>query len=178
MAAVTLLVTVVSAVGAVAATPGAAHAASEGSCRTSHTYTTQGNCNGATVSVNDQVCWDSSAYPVPKGNVVGSRYDPRFMAGDWQYGVNVWYSPTCQTNWAVARVTGGNQTQCGVSVSTKIRRLDGSDGGYQMWHAGWTATCAYGAGIIVSPMVWSPDNQAQACGSLTSDDQVACTVPL
>lgn len=168
----------VAAAVTLVAVPGVAHAASESSCRTSHTYATQSNCNGAPVSVGDGVCWDSSAYPVPKGQVTGPAYDPRFMAGDWEYGVNVWYSPTCQTNWAVARVTGGNQTQCGVSVATKIRREDGPDGPYQIWHSAWTTTCAYNASIIVSPMVWSPDNLAQACGSLASDDQKVCTVPL
>lgn len=151
--------------------PGTANASSEGSCRASHT---NNNCDGAPVSVSDGVCWDSNAYPVPE-KTLGYADVAYFWAGDWKYGTEVWYSPDCQTNWAVAYVAGGNQTQCGISVSTKVRRYAGADGGYLMYQAYWGSTCSMNSSIIVSPMVWAPDNPAQACGRLSSNDQVVCT---
>lgn len=144
-------------------------------------------CDGANLAdAFDGICWVDSGTS-HDSYVVNERYgDPvdwNFPApnSSWKVVTQLYYSPNCKTNWAVTYLNGGED--CSASNppvwSTKVRRVAGPDGGYEMWHAAWNTGCdpgPYGSGVAISPMVYAPDNAAQACTSLSSDDQIKCTL--
>lgn len=139
------------------------------------------DCNGVSPhqTVSGSSCWDD-AYLVPLNNPAVADYtDPKT---GWEYVTALAYSPHCHTNWAeVTAWSHYNSTAfASAQVSAKVRRYDGSDGGYLMEHmSGWvTLSLSQYEVLIISPMVYSPDNPAQACVSLPNDDQASCTIEL
>lgn len=172
---VTLLAAALLVVAAATAVPARATGPSETAC---HTSPSNGNCNGATFSDTfDGICWTSDSYAVNEryGNTLYWTFPSPYT--DWTAYTQLWYSPECKVNWAVTFLYYENCAENPV-WSTKVRRYSGPDGGYIMLHAQWLTGCnpgTYGAGVAVSPMVYAPDNLAQACASFTSNDQYVCT---
>ena len=162
---VSLLSVAMMAIGLVVVT-GPASAASITDCN-NHPGNT--NCNGAQVVMND-ACWNSS-YVV--GPTVGGEFT--FADGPWQFRTELRYSTTCQSNFAATQVT--TTGCCPYEVSNKIRRLDGPNGAYLMEHGPWITMYLWSGGSwVLSPLVWSPTNKAQACVSTRNNDQAQCSV--
>lgn len=147
--------------------PVAAHAASESACKASPS---NANCTGAVLHYQDGICWDSNAYVV-NNDYSNTWTDP--VTG-WSYTTVLFYSPDCKTNWADTIVAYADPNNTGY-FATKVRRYAGTDGGYVMEHSAFVSAApgTYGA-RAVSPMVYSPNNPAQACGSTTGDDNMSC----
>jgi hypothetical protein len=124
------------------------------------------NCNNVRISPGD-ACWNSSY-------TVESRlyWDPIDIG--WGFTTELMYSIDCQVNWARTTVT---TTGVGVySVSNKIRRGATPYWPYLMFHGPWITMYEWSVGAqVISPMVWSPFNPAQACLSNGISDQVDCT---
>jgi Protein of unknown function (DUF2690) len=136
------------------------------------------NCNGVSPFQEDSagyLCANRSAYAVPYGSPDDAWYVDNHLV---EYEIQLWYSPTCGTNWAEVIATG-NGTSGSVSFSAKVRRYAGADGGYLMEHAATYTRNNITYQQIYSPMVYSPDNLAQACLSLPpftgTPDQISCT---
>jgi hypothetical protein len=147
-----LIIAMVALVGLSAAP---AQAASLNECMRSPGNTT---CNGYQLTKNDY-CWQDS-YVVTR---------TPYTDGGWQFDVQLRYSRACQSNFAyVEKISGWGWYE----YSSKVRRASGPDGGYAMVHAGWTN----GGDWSLSPIVYSPNNQAQACISTRANDQAMCTV--
>jgi hypothetical protein len=135
------------------------------------------NCNGQSPEQSDGIrtCMDDG-YVVPYGNGDFVTYD----TNGWEFIVTLWYSPRCQSNWAQVSADGLSASS-GISYSAKVRRYAGPDGAYLMEHMpGSVSASPFSWGPdIVSPMVYAPDNPAQACLSLPpftgAPDQAACT---
>jgi hypothetical protein len=131
------------------------------------------NCDGVTVTLNsDDVCWnDARPVHVPGNGQVS--YD----ANGYKFTTYLMYSPTCKSNFALT--TGINDSAANtMTFSNKVRRhAGGPDGPYLMEHAGWHTAFPSSGDVYssISPMVYSPDNTAQACISTPADDQAACT---
>ncbi len=140
------------------------------------------NCNGASPEQADaagKICWDSNAYPVPKGHPDRRSYtDPQT---GFSYVISLWYSPTCGTNWARVDASGSGAFAIHATFSAKVRRYPGGgDGGYLIERQDPPPTLSQGQSLsVVSPMVYSPDNLAQACLRLPpftgTPDQISCT---
>jgi hypothetical protein len=155
----------ITMVTGIAMSGGTAHAATIGACASG---ASNDNCNGAQVHVGD-ACWDSARVVPVAGTTV---YYPD---SGYSFKTELWYSKLCKSNFAVTTVitTGLLPYQ----VSDKIRRGPGPDGPYLMLHADWIQMYPWSTGaMVISPLVYSPDNPAQACVSTRSDDQALCTV--
>jgi hypothetical protein len=142
------------------------------------TAASDANCTGQSPGQHQASshCW-RDAYPLPKGDDFEiAQYD----AGGTEYEVELWWSPACQSNWAVAtgELRSGNILR---TFSTKVRRFpsDLDHLGYVMEHGPTVRVPATGFVEVVSPMVYAPTNDTQACVSLppfTGDaDQAVCT---
>jgi hypothetical protein len=135
-------------------------AASESNCANSPS---NGTCNGVHISTNGPCA--VSSYVI--SSIITSDLGFTFKT-------SLAYSPTCKSNFAQTEVifTG----PLGYEFSTKVRRSSGPDGPYLMEHADWEVAFASSFGLAIwSPLVYSPDNTAQACFSNRSNDQVKCT---
>jgi Protein of unknown function (DUF2690) len=130
-------------------------------------------CNGVSPNQGDpegRDCW-LDAYRVGTGLVGFDQREDYDGTSDTQYYVELWYSPTCGTNWSEVDAS----TYLGATFSTKVRRYAGPNGGYLLEHAQTFDFLPRENGRIYSPMVYAPANKAQACLSLPNNDQVVCT---
>lgn len=122
------------------------------------------NCDGVWINETG-TCWDSSY-------VVASF---PYADGSWQFETDLRYSTVCETNFSVTTLTATAVVGY-YEFSGKVRREAGPDGAYVMEHGGsYRAYPWSGGAAVISPMVYSPDNLAQACFSNDSNDQVKCT---
>lgn len=173
--ALAALLAVATALVGVSVTAEPASAASYTSCVQSPS---DANCTGVQIGKGD-LCWTGS-YIVPASgaiiypNVYGYHFETDLM-----------YSPSCESNFSYTHLTSGSGICCSssVPVSTKVRRYSGTDGPYVMEHGGWiTVPYLAKAGdpgtYVLSPLVYSPHNAAQACISTQSNDQLDCTAAL
>ena len=118
-----------------------------------------GTCNGYQLTKNDY-CWRDSY------NVTSVSYDD----GDWHFIVYLRYSKACKSNFAYVDQIG--RPIVGVyNFAAKVRRGAGADGPYVMQHGPFSQTLS----DAISPLVYSPNNPAQACISTNSNDQAKCT---
>ena len=126
------------------------------------------NCNG--VWINESGACFASSYIV--GPSSGGEYF--YSENGYTFETDLRYSTACHSNFSVTTLT---QPGTGVyQFSGKVRRAAGYDGGYLMEHGGtYTAYPWSGGAVVISPLVYSPDNSAQACFSNNSNDQVGCT---
>lgn len=125
------------------------------------------NCDGAAIQRYD-VCWNGSY------TVAGFTYND----SGWTFQTTDRYSPQCQSNFAVTEVIGTSSPSLLYDVSNKIRRTaNGIDGGYLMEHAAWTQMHSWDSThpLVISPLVFAPHDQTEACISTDSNDQAACT---
>jgi hypothetical protein len=124
-----------------------------------------GNCDGAPIQKYD-TCWNYS-YQV--------AYFDYFDQG-WDIRTELRYSTICESNFAYTELIKVGNT-VGYHLSNKIRRASGPDGGYLMYHAAWYTWFYFtppGTDFL-SPLVYAPDNAAEACLSNDTSDQIACT---
>lgn len=159
-------------------TVGMPEAAARPTATTCATSPSNSTCNGASIVQTDGWRCTANSWSVPKGNPDIRRYN----VNGWQFSVELKYSETCKSNWAVvtANPTPGHSSW--ESVGNKVRRAAGQDGGYVMEHYN-NCQCgtvvSTGDEIIQSPLVYSPHNLAQACLSLSpysgTPDQIVCT---
>ena len=125
------------------------------------------NCDGAPVA-EFGTCWTGSYVVHPD---TGGEF---FYFDDYLFETDLRYSPGCKSNFAVTTVTATGIEP--YDFSNKIRRAAGADGPYLMEHGGWYKAWPWSTGaIVISPLVYSPDDTAQACFSNDSNDQVGCT---
>jgi hypothetical protein len=142
-------------------------ASSESNCAAN---SSNNNCNGVWISQTGP-CWTSSY--VVKPNNGGVTY---WGSNGYQFETDLRYSTTCHSNFSVTTMV-----QWGIGLyhySGKVRRYAGKDGGYLMEHGGWLTAGLDTNVAILSPLVYSPDNVAQACGSNNDSDQVSCTAKI
>jgi hypothetical protein len=146
--------------------PAIAASASEGNCANDPS---NGNCDGAWISEGGP-CWDTS-YIVQPDN--GGEYF--YSQNGYSFETDLRYSTSCDSNFSVTTVTA--TPAFGVyDFSGKVRRAAGPDGPYLMEHGGWYLAYPWSGGaVVISPLVYAPDNAAQACFSNQSNDQVGCT---
>jgi hypothetical protein len=141
----------------------AAPASSENGCISNPS---NANCNGVWISEAGP-CWATSSIVAPNNG--GKVF---WGTNGYSFETDLRYSTACKSNFSITILLG---TGIGTySYSGKVRRLAGPDGGYLMEHGGWI-TYPIGSGDVLSPLVYAPDNKAQACGSNNDSDQVACT---
>jgi hypothetical protein len=127
-----------------------------------------GNCNG--VWIDEGGACFASSYIVQPNN--GGKYF--YSQNGYTFETDLRYSTACKSNFSVTTLT---QPGTGVyQFSGKVRRAAGPDGPYLMEHGGtYTAYPWSGGAVVISPLVYSPNNQAQACFANNSNDQVGCT---
>jgi len=141
----------------------AAPASSENGCINNPS---NANCNGVGISESGS-CWATSYVVAP--NTGGKVF---WGTNGYSFETDLRYSTACQSNFSVTMLLGSGIGT--YSYSGKVRREAGPDGGYLMEHGGWI-TYPFGSGDVLSPLVYAPHNTAQACGSNSASDQVACT---
>jgi hypothetical protein len=124
-------------------------------------------CDGVTPDP-DSYCY-KDAYPV-KLDSDGSKYW-QYPGTNWWFTTELMYSPHCKSNWAVTDTENPDPSTNG-QFSAKIRRFAGHDGPYMMKQAPYQLLTGYQLGDATSPMIYSPHNLAQACGS---NDDRTCT---
>jgi hypothetical protein len=126
------------------------------------------NCDGAPI-VKGDTCWYYS-YVVAQFDYI----DPN---DGWHFRTQLRYSPPCESNFAYTELIGYGNTP-GYTVSNKVRRASGPDGGYLMYHAAWYTflnnITPLGTDFL-SPLVYAPNNLAEACLSNLTSDQIWCT---
>jgi hypothetical protein len=126
------------------------------------------NCNGAWITESG-ACWDSSYIVQPTG---GGEYF--FSQNGYTFETDLRYSTGCKSNFSVTTVTATGSGW--YDFSGKVRRAAGADGPYLMEHGGWYRAYPWSGGaVVISPLVYSPDNADQACFSNSGNDQVGCT---
>jgi hypothetical protein len=80
--------------------------------------------------------------------------------------VELWYSNTCQTNWALTYNQTGAFT--GLLLAYALRQSDSK-------HVGSTVVNVASNGILISPMLYAPGARVQACGKVGYSGDVHCT---
>jgi hypothetical protein len=80
--------------------------------------------------------------------------------------VELWYSNTCQTNWALTYNQTGAFT--GLLLAYALRQSDSK-------HVGSTVVNVASNGIVISPMLYAPSAKVQACGQVGNPGVVRCT---
>src|SRR5690348_9517333 len=140
-------------------------------------FPSDANCTGAIVTTDD-VCWrkDATHYSYPLDYFLFDQFG-------YHFETDLYWSPTCLSNFAVTTFlyVDGILPPPTYTFSNKVRRYVSPNTGlpYVMLAAPWTTVSAFNRddiGItIFSPLVFSPNNPAQACLRIQSDDQVRCT---
>jgi hypothetical protein len=149
--------------GGISMAAGSAYASSISSCASAPS---NGNCNGAAEHEGD-ACW-GSAY------IVGASGTNYYSDMGYTFVTNLWYSRNCKSNFAVTTVTATGPLE--YNLANKVRRGSGPDGPYLMEHAGIIDMFPWSSGSkVISPLVYSPHNVAEACVSTDSNDQAGCT---
>lgn len=148
--------------GLIAVNAAPARAADEDFCIASPS---NGNCNGLWIQEGD-ACW------------LGSKVLQSTNYGNqgWIFETDLRWSGPCQSNFSVTRVIQAGPLP--YEYSGKVRRGSGPDGPYLMEHGGWWLAGPFGAGgtpDVLSPLVYAPNNLAQACFSTRANDQATCT---
>ena len=80
--------------------------------------------------------------------------------------VELWYSDTCQTNWALTYNRAGTSTN--LLLAYALRQSDSK-------HVGSTTVNVASNGIVISPMLYAPSAKVQACGQVGNPGVVHCT---
>ncbi|MEV4471079.1 hypothetical protein AB0K12_17825 [Nonomuraea sp. NPDC049419] len=123
------------------------------------------NCTGAQIKRHD-ACWENS-------RVVAAR---AYSELGWNFLTTLRWSQQCQSNFAVTELTSLDILHSPYyELRNKVRRHAGPNGPYRMLYAPWARLTGDVGSLVISPLVWSPTNPAEACLSIRSNDQVVCT---
>jgi hypothetical protein len=127
------------------------------------------NCDGVWIDMSGP-CYAGSKIVAPTS---GGEYF--YSDQGWLFETDLRYSWVCQSNFSVTTVLQAGWGE--YTYSGKVRRYAGPDGPYLMEHGGWAygGPPAQGNPVVISPLVYAPDNLAQACFSNNTSDQVGCT---
>jgi hypothetical protein len=92
-------------------------------------------------------------------------------------GTQLMYSPHCRSNFAMSFVDSWDPYATSENFGNKIRRASGPDGGYLMYASNWVSETEMTGmnNTLYSPLVYSPDNSAQACFRIPVNDNFHCT---
>jgi len=80
--------------------------------------------------------------------------------------VELWYSDTCQTNWALTYNKTGQYRN--FMLAYTLRQSDSK-------HVGSTVVNVASNGIVISPMLYAPSAKIQACGQIGDPGGLHCT---
>jgi hypothetical protein len=80
--------------------------------------------------------------------------------------VELWYSDTCQTNWALTYNQTGQFRN--FLLAYALRQSDSK-------HVGSTVVNVTSNGIVISPMLYAPSAKIQACGQVGNPGGLHCT---
>jgi hypothetical protein len=124
-------------------------------------------CTGAQIARHDG-CWDPSVL------LPGATFDTADLG--FHFRTTLRWSSQCRSNFAVTEIIGIDTLHSPIyDFATKVRRYDGPDGPYVMQQSPWRSGGNVGD-LAISPLVYSPDNPAQACFVTRANAQVNCTI--
>lgn len=171
LASVLALSTITGTAAAAQAAPHSVRAAAA-DVNTCYNHPSDANCSGAPVDtnpLNGDPCFADSYSLTYEYGYAGANFT--YSDQGWTFETWLDYSPACKSNFTYTKVTGFGPLP--YQVANKVRRSAGPDGGYLMEHSDWRFPAWKQS--FASPLVYSPDNTAQACLSTMSSDQIQCT---